>query len=121
MADRQGGHAPGMNPVLAWGLPLLGVVSALMAPLLLRAGMTLVEQNLDAFGMELPALSRWILRAWPLAWLAPLAVPATWLLWPWRGQRPMAAMLAGMLTGLVVYMVVSAAIYLPVMQLSETL
>ena len=30
-------------------------------------------------------------------------------------------MLAGMLTGLVVYMVVSAAIYLPVMQLSETL
>ncbi len=78
------------------------------------------REMFNAFGAELPLLSRLLIMNSPIALIMPVVVIAIALGWPRREQRPMAALIAGLAMFLISPVLLFFAAYWPIFRLAAT-
>jgi hypothetical protein len=74
----------------------------------------------EAFGVDLPNLTRWLVGYYPCLFLCVFIVPAIWAAWPNPARSGLAALFSAMLLcGLVIGLSLFA-LYLPILRLGAS-
>lgn len=107
--------------MLAWVLPLAGALFALGAVASVEMGLPQFAATFQAFGAELPWVTRTLLRVHALGWVLPLVAPLVAVMWPHPRQRPWMGLLAGVVAGMAWVTLAVVCLYLPVQQLATTI
>lgn len=118
---RGASSAPASGGVLAWVLPLSGALFALGAVASVEMALPQFATTFQAFGAELPAATRALLRVHALGWLLPLAAPLVAVMWPHPRQRAWMGLLAGIVAGMGWVTAAVVCLYLPIQQLATTI
>jgi len=106
---------PKQSPRSSAALAVLGIAVSALPPLTSWFVLGKFQETFEAFGVELPWLSRIVLSYHGLLWLVPAGIAALAALAPaWRGKRAAAL---GVASALVLMPVCVIAMYLPVFNL----
>lgn len=96
----------------------MGIALVLLANAVIGYAVPAYEPTLQAFGMELPTLTRWLLGGYRWLPLAALLVPAAWAAWPNPARSGLAALLAGIVLAGLLIMFCVLALHLPVVYIA---
>jgi type II secretory pathway component PulF len=131
MTEPSGPYSPPPSAPLAelpaprrgWEKFLLGVglLGAIVAPLMAHIIVPQFNEVFRNFGAELPFFTKLLVRGYPALWLLPIAVLAAWFRWPRREFRAVAACLIGALSAALFVPVMIVAVYLPIFKLAATI
>lgn len=98
----------------------IGLVCAIFAALIPTLAAPQFGQMFEAFGFELPLMTRWVLQGYLALWALPLAVGIAWLFWPQPHRRAAAACWIGVLSLVLIFPLCMGALYLPIFMLAQT-
>ena len=107
---------PKHSPRSSTGLAVLGIAVSALPAVTCWFVLGKFQETFQAFGVQLPWLSRVVLSYHGLLWLVPAGIAALAVLAPaaWRGRRAAAL---GVASGLILMPVCVIAMYLPVFKL----
>lgn len=102
-------------------LLVIGLAGAILTALVPSLIVPSFGEVFRGFGALLPAPTQWLLRGYLALWILPLLVLLVWRFWPRPRSRAKAACWFGVLCLLLVLPACMAALYMPIVAMSQTI
>ena len=97
----------------------LGLVLSASSGLLIFEVVPSFQEFFHSVGIELPQVTIWLLRFYPIFLALPLLVLAVWFVWPTPGQRGLASLIAGVAILAVIPSLIALAMYAPILRMGS--
>lgn len=97
---------------------IIGTVLLLLANLVILFVVPAFRPMLEAFGVDLPNLTRWVVAYYPGLLLFVFVPPALWAVWPNPARSGLAALIAGIVLGSALVALTVFALYLPIFHIA---